>query len=153
MRSLLIFALTLTLAIAMALDQARADACNPATSPSVQTFDVPPGDGTFRCASMTIPWGVTVKFNRNATNTPVTLRQLELRTLGPGAYSIRTGSTPVTKTTIRANGSTNIALSLWGRSTGGYLRSEEPVTVQGIAYFEAPGKRSFVKQFIETFRP
>jgi hypothetical protein len=89
----------------------------------------------------------------NPTNTPVTLRQLELRTLGPGAYSIRTGSTPVAKTTIQANGSTNIALSLWGRSTGGYLRSEEPVTVQGIAHFTTADGHSFVRQFIETFRP
>lgn len=88
----------------------------------------------------------------NPTGTPVTLRRLELRTLGPGAYSLRTGSTPI-KQTIRPNGSTNITLSVWGRATGGYLRSEEPVTVQGIAYFDAPGQKSFVRQFIETFRP
>jgi hypothetical protein len=88
----------------------------------------------------------------NPTGTPVTLRRLELRTLGPGAYAIRTGSTPI-KQTIGPNGSTNIALSVWGRSTGGYLRSEEPVTVQGIAHFDTPDGHSFVKQFVETFRP
>lgn len=88
----------------------------------------------------------------NPTGSPVTLRRLELKTLGPGAYSLRTGGTPI-KETIRPNGSTNITLSVWGRASGGYLRSAEPVTIQGIAYFEAPGKRSFVKQFIETFRP
>ena len=49
-----------------------ADACNPPTTPAVQTFDVPPGDGVFRCATMNIPSGVTVNFRRNATNTPVT---------------------------------------------------------------------------------
>jgi hypothetical protein len=72
--------------------------------------------------------------------------------MGPGAYSIHTGSTPITRT-IPANGTTTIGLSAWGRAAGGYFRSEEPVTVRGVAYFNTPGHHSFVKQFIENFRP
>jgi hypothetical protein len=88
----------------------------------------------------------------NPTATPVTLRRLDLRTIGPGAYSIRTGSTPITQT-IAPNGTTSVVLSAWGRATGGYLSSEEPVTLRGVAYFDTPDHHAFVRQFVETFRP
>jgi hypothetical protein len=88
----------------------------------------------------------------NPTDQPVTLRRLELSTLGPGSYSLRTGSSPVTRT-IPPNGTTSLTLSAWGRSSGGYLRSQEPVSIRGVAYFEDAGRHSFVKQFIENFRP
>jgi hypothetical protein len=88
----------------------------------------------------------------NPTGTPVTLRRLDLRTLGPGAYSIRTGSTPITQT-IAPNGTTSVALSAWGQSSGGYMRSAEPVTVRGVAYLDTPDGHAFVRQFVETFRP
>jgi hypothetical protein len=87
----------------------------------------------------------------NPTSTPVTLRRLDLRSLGPGAYSIRTGSTPITQR-IAPNGTSSIALSAWGYASGGYLRSEEPVTIRGVAYFETADGHSFVRQFMETFR-
>ncbi|HXH39617.1 MAG TPA: hypothetical protein VNN08_13380 [Thermoanaerobaculia bacterium] len=88
----------------------------------------------------------------NPTSQQVTLRRLDLSTVGPGAYSLRTGATPITRT-IRPNGTTTITLSTWGRASGGDLRSEEPVTVRGIAYFDTPNGRGFVRQFIETFNP
>ena len=34
----------------------------------------------------------------NPTDQPVTLKRLELSSLGPGSYSIHTGSTPITRT-------------------------------------------------------
>jgi hypothetical protein len=89
----------------------------------------------------------------NPTGTPLTLRRLELRTVGPGAYSLRTGASTPIKQTIQPGGTTNLTLSVWGRASGGYLRSEEPVTVQGIAYFVTPTGHSFVRSFVENFRP
>jgi hypothetical protein len=88
----------------------------------------------------------------NPTDQPVTLRRLELSTLGPGSYSLRTGTSPVTRS-IPPRGTTSLTLSAWGRSSGGYLRSEEPVTIRGVAYFEDASRHSFVKQFLENFRP
>ncbi len=88
----------------------------------------------------------------NPTNQPLTLKRLELSSLGPGSYSIHTGSTPISRT-ISPHGTTTLNLSAWGRSTGGYLRSEEPVTLRGVAYFSDPTGHSFVRQFIENFRP
>jgi hypothetical protein len=88
----------------------------------------------------------------NPTDQPVTLKRLELSSLGPGSYSIHTGATPITRT-IAPRGTTTLTLSAWGRAAGGYLRSEEPVTVRGVAYFEGPKGHSFVRQFMENFRP
>jgi len=88
----------------------------------------------------------------NPTDQPVTLRRLELSTMGPGSYSLRTGASPVTRT-IPPNSTTSITLSAWGRSSGGYLRSQEPVSIRGVAYFEDAGRHSFVKQFVENFIP
>jgi hypothetical protein len=88
----------------------------------------------------------------NPSNEPVTLRRIDLSTLGPGAYSLRTGATPITRT-IPPNGTVAINLSAWGRSSGGFLRSEEPVTIHGIAYFDSPGHKSFIKQFTGNFMP
>jgi len=88
----------------------------------------------------------------NPTNQPVTLKRLELSSLGPGSYSIHTGSTPITRTIV-PRGTTTLTLSAWGRSTGGYLRSEEPVTIRGVAYFDTPSGHSFVRQFIQNFQP
>jgi len=88
----------------------------------------------------------------NPTNAPVTLRRIDLSTMGPGAYTLHTGATPITRV-IPPNGTTTSTLSAWGRASGGYLRSEEPVTVRGVAYFDSPGHKSFIKQFTETFMP
>jgi hypothetical protein len=88
----------------------------------------------------------------NPTDQPVTLRRLELSTLGPGSYSLHTGTSPVTRS-IAPHGTTSLTLSAWGRSSGGYLRSQEPVSIRGVAYFEDATRHSFVKQFIENFRP
>ena len=88
----------------------------------------------------------------NPTDQPVTLKRIELSSLGPGSYSIHTGSTPITRT-IAPRGTTTFRLSARGRSTGGYLRSEEPVTIRGVAYFQGADGHSFVRQFMENFRP
>ena len=85
----------------------------------------------------------------NPTNATYTLRRLDLQSVGQGAYSIRTGNSPITRT-IAAGGTTTIGLSAWARARGGYLTAEEPVTIRGIAYFEAPDGRHFQRVFTQT---
>lgn len=87
----------------------------------------------------------------NPTNEPVTLQRLELETIGPGAYYLRTGSTPI-NLTVKPNSTATTTLSAWGRSRGGYLTSTEPVTLRAVAYFSAPSGQ-FVKVIQENFMP
>ena len=108
-----------------------------------------PGDMFYFRGPVNIQYALTIA---NPTNQPVTLKRIELSSIGPGSYSLHTGSTPVSRT-IPANGTTTLKLSAWGRSAGGFLRSEEPVTVRGVAYFDTPHGKPFVRQFIENFRP
>jgi hypothetical protein len=108
-----------------------------------------PADTFFFRGPINVQYQLSVS---NPTSEPVKLRRLELSTIGPGAYFLRTGATPITRT-IPANGTTTITLSAWGRASGGDLRSEEPVTVRGVAYFDVPHGHGFVRQFVETFRP
>ncbi|HVR38456.1 MAG TPA: hypothetical protein VMU84_05120, partial [Thermoanaerobaculia bacterium] len=84
----------------------------------------------------------------NPTNDEVKLRRLELQTIGPGAYSLRTGASPITAT-IPANSSITIPLSAWGRAPGGFFRSNEPVTLRGVAYFDSRNG-AFLRQFNEV---
>jgi hypothetical protein len=81
----------------------------------------------------------------NPTNETYRLRRLDLRTISPGAYSLRT---PVSlmNVTIPPGKTVTVNLSAWGRSSGSYLHAEEPVTIQGTAHFEGPNG-NFVKIF------
>lgn len=81
----------------------------------------------------------------NPTNETFTLRRLELRTISPGAYSLRTPTSPISAI-VTPGKTTVVNLSAWGRTSGSYLHAEEPVTIQGMAYFDGPHGR-FVKVF------
>ena len=83
----------------------------------------------------------------NTTDQTITLRRLQLRTISPGAYSLRTPTSYITAT-IPAHQSTAVNLSAWGYTTGSTLRSEEPVSIQGTAYFDT-AQGSFVKIFTQ----
>lgn len=73
----------------------------------------------------------------NPSDEPLTLRRLDIRSEGGGAYVLRTSSTPMSiKIAPKSAASFNIAA--WGRSLGGYLRSTEPVTLATTAYFDSP---------------
>lgn len=74
---------------------------------------------------------------RNPLDVPVTLRRLELRTQGPGAYQLH-AEAPNLKKTIQPGGEEVIQLSTWGRSRGGFLTHTEPVTILGTAVFDTP---------------
>jgi hypothetical protein len=85
---------------------------------------------------------------KNPTNEQYTLRRLDIQSIGPGAYRVRTGTQPVNQR-VSANGTTSVRLSTWGQSTGGFISSGEPVTVRVIAQFDGPHGR-FQKIFSET---
>ena len=84
----------------------------------------------------------------NPTNQPLTLGRLDLETVGPGAYSLRTTATPM-NLQIPANGTSVFKISVWGRARGGYLSATEPVTIRGTAFFRG-STGSFVKIFMEN---
>jgi hypothetical protein len=82
----------------------------------------------------------------NPTGETFRLTRLNLRTQGPGGYTLRTGDSPL-KHTIPP-GTTTMSLSAWARSRGGFIHSNEPVSILGTAYFDGPGGH-FVKQFTQ----
>ncbi len=88
----------------------------------------------------------------NPTSEPLTLSRLELRTIGPGAYSIRTQASPM-NLKIPPNATATYTISVWGYARGGYLAAEEPVSLQGTAFFQGSSSRSFVRIFNETILP
>jgi hypothetical protein len=88
----------------------------------------------------------------NPTNEAVTLQSLDLRSVGPGAFRLRSGSVPVNRT-IPPGGSTTLTLSTWGQSAGGFLRSEEPVTLRAVGAFRSASGKSFMKMENENIMP
>jgi hypothetical protein len=87
----------------------------------------------------------------NPTNEPLTLSRLDLETIGPGAYSLRTAATPM-NLKVPPNSTANYLISVWGRARGGYLAADTPVTIRGTAYFQGPSG-SFVRLFTENIFP
>ena len=87
----------------------------------------------------------------NPTNQPLTLTRLDLQTIGSGAYSLRTNSTPM-NLQVAPNATSAYTISVWGFSRGGYLASSEPVTIRGTAYFKGPSG-SFIRLFNQNISP
>ena len=87
----------------------------------------------------------------NPTNQELKLTRLDLQTLGPGAYSLRANGTPM-NLRVPPNSTSTYLISVWGYSSGGYLRSTEPVTIRGTAYFQGPNG-SFLKLFNQNISP
>jgi len=89
----------------------------------------------------------------NPTSDPVTLSRLDLQTVGPGAYSLRTAATPM-NLKVPPNTTAKFLISVWGRARGGYLSASEPVTIRGTAYFQDEATRkSFIRLFNENILP
>jgi len=122
-----------------------AQAASPKVDISLAQIGTPAHDLFYMSGPINVQYALTV---RNPTNAPYTLKRLELETISPGAYALRTGSQTV-KHPIPP-GDTTIKLSTWGRARGGYLRAEEPVTIRGIAHFEGPKGQKFTKIFTQT---
>ncbi|HEV8432111.1 MAG TPA: hypothetical protein VGR95_01775 [Thermoanaerobaculia bacterium] len=88
----------------------------------------------------------------NPTNEPVTMTSLQLRNVGPGAFSLRSGAVPVNRT-IGPGQTATFTVSAWGYSRGGYMRAEEPVTLRAIGDFRSPSRNSFIKMVTENLEP
>lgn len=86
---------------------------------------------------------------RNPTPNEYTLRRLDIASVGSGAYAVRTGNQPITYR-IAPNGTTTIRMSAWGTARGGFLTSEEPVTLRVMAQFDGGGGKGFQKVFTQT---
>lgn len=87
-----------------------------------------------------IQYQVTVS---NPTDQVVTMRRLDLRTEGFGAYALRTSGAPM-NVKIAPKSTATFTVSAWGRAAGGYIASTEPVSLFATAYFDGPGG-TFVK--------
>ncbi len=86
----------------------------------------------------------------NPTAQPITLRSLELQTVATNSFQLR--SETVVNKTIPPNSAATLTLSTWGRSRGGHLAGEEPITIRGKGYFDAPSG-GFVKIFVDMVVP
>ena len=73
----------------------------------------------------------------NPLDVPVTLRRVELRTQGDGAYTLRAEAPHLDKT-IPAGAEETIQLHTWGRSAGGFISRSAPVSLIGTAVFDSP---------------
>lgn len=81
----------------------------------------------------------------NPTDQTVTLRRLDLRTLGGGSFFMRATGTPF-HVEVKPHSSTTVTMSAWGNSRGGMLAEDEPIQLQATAYFDGP-KGAFVRLF------
>jgi len=88
----------------------------------------------------------------NPTNEPVTMTSLDLQTVGPGAYFVRAGGTPM-NLTVPASSARTYTIAVWGRARGGYISSTEPVTLRGIAHFKGQTSGAFTRIFTENVTP
>ena len=103
-------------------------------------------------AGLGYPYGpIEIKYNfavQNNAAEPITLIRVDLQTINPagGAYTLRHEFHNV-RQTIPPNGVG--VVSFWARAMawGRSMRETEPVTVRGVAYFEAPSG-VFQKVFI-----
>jgi hypothetical protein len=109
-----------------------------------------PPDVFYFAGPVNIQYRVSIE---NPTDEPLTLTRLDLQSMGPGAYSLRTEATPMNlKVPPRATAS--YLISVWGRANGGYLTAGTPVTIRGTAYFQGDTtKKAFVKLFTENIVP
>ena len=71
----------------------------------------------------------------NATDAPVTLVRLELRTVGPAAYVLREPAMPL-RLAVPAKSSASAVVTARGAALGGNAQSKEPPTVRATAYFD-----------------
>ena len=88
----------------------------------------------------------------NPTNEPVTMTSLNLQTVGPGAFNLRSGTVPVNRT-IAPGQTETFSVSAWGYTRGGTLRAEEPVTLRAIGDFRSRNRNVFVKMVNENLVP
>jgi len=87
----------------------------------------------------------------NPTDQPVTLRRLDLRTVGNYSVFLRANGAPM-HVEVKPHASATIAIAAWGASRGGMLAQDEPMQMQATAYFDGP-KGPFVKLLTTVLSP
>jgi hypothetical protein len=84
----------------------------------------------------------------NKSDEPITLRQVQLQTPSPGAYALR-NIPNFFKQSIGAGQRGTVTFWVPGVARGGISGNEEPVTIRGLVYFEAPSG-DFQQVFLQT---
>jgi len=87
----------------------------------------------------------------NPTDQPVTLRRLDLRTVGSASIVLRATGTPF-NVEVKPHGTTSVTTSVWANSRGGMLAQDEPISLQATAYFDSP-KGPFVRLIAANLSP
>jgi hypothetical protein len=85
----------------------------------------------------------------NKSGQPLRLTRLDLQTIGSGGYSLRTGASPMNHP-VAPTGTTNVKVSAWGEARGGFLASNEPVTIRAVAYFMTPSGSTIRRVFTQV---
>lgn len=98
---------------------------------------------------LSVQFAVTVS---NESNESITFRSVQLRTVGPGAFVLNSGSLSINKT-IPPGSTGEFRVIAPGRSLGGDIRSREPVSLRGNAIFSSKSHKSFVRVFNEVLNP
>jgi hypothetical protein len=99
----------------------------------------PPTNLLYFAGPVNLQFQVTLS---NPTDETVTLRRLDIRTLGGSLY-LRAPTTPY-NVEVKPHASATATLTAWGSSRGGHLAADEPIHFQVTAYFDSP-KGPFVR--------
>ncbi len=111
----------------------------PPVAVDIEQLDTPP-TGFYYPGVVNIRYQVTVS---NGTDQPVTLRRVDLRTPGSGAYIMRSPNVML-NLKVPPKTAASTTFFAWGQALGGNLHANEPVTLSMTAYFESP-KGSFLR--------
>ncbi|MEK6372194.1 MAG: hypothetical protein AABO58_05810 [Acidobacteriota bacterium] len=116
----------------------------PAVEAQLTQIQSAPDMFTFR-GPVNVQYQLTIK--NPLVDQSITLRRITLRTQGRGVYSLRADD-PITMV-INPESSVTINLSAWARSSGGFMRSQEPVNVLVQLWFDRQNGKAFTKQFFQ----
>jgi hypothetical protein len=117
----------------------------PAVEAQLSQLNPGPDLFTFR-GPVNVQYQLTIK--NPLVDQTITLRRITLRTQGTGAYSLRADD-PINMV-INPESSVTVNLSAWGRSSGGFMSSQEPVDMTVQLWFDRQNGKAFVKQFFRV---
>jgi hypothetical protein len=86
----------------------------------------------------------------NRLEDAVTLRKIEMRTMGESPYTLRDAPAEVSET-VAAGTESHVSFTLWGYPREQRTNSKKTVWVSGVAYFDRPAG-PFRKEFTLSFR-
>jgi hypothetical protein len=97
--------------------------------------------------AVSIAYQLTVK---NALGEPLTLRRIEMRTIGRSPYTLRDAPAEMTES-VEPGGEAHVTFTMWAYPREGRTSAKESVWVNGVAYFERPSG-SLRQKFALSFR-